>query len=65
MNRATLQTYVRSTISTKPQTAEEIFKEIQKENPSENGISLGRINIILEQLHANGKVRKQDMFFYL
>lgn len=54
MNRATLQTWVRSTLSADPQTPEQITAHIQKQCPRETGITVGKVTIILNQLQSNG-----------
>ena len=60
MNKATLQTYVRSTLSPKPQTAEEITYKVQKYFPNEKDITVNRINIILSQLYYHGLVIEKN-----
>lgn len=51
MNKALLQTYIRSALTVKPQTAEDIAAKLQKQFP---GVTVGRVQIILNQLYQNG-----------
>ena len=60
MNKATLQTYVRATISSKPQTAEEITYKIQKQFPNDKNVTTGRVKIILTQLNYHGLVKENS-----
>lgn len=59
MNKATLQTWIRSIIesSEKPIPAKNIFNIIKQKFPKEKGISLNRVQIILNQLYATGIIR--------
>lgn len=54
MNKATLQTWVRSALSSDPQTPEQITNYIQKRCSHEAGISVGKVTIILNQLENAG-----------
>lgn len=54
MNKATLQTWVRSVLSPDPQTPEQITNYIQKQCPNETGISEKKVIIILSQLESAG-----------
>lgn len=54
MNKATLQTWVRSALSSDPQTPEQITNYIQKQCPNETGISEKKVIIILDQLENAG-----------
>lgn len=60
MNRATLQTYVRAALSTKPQTIEEITYKVQKQLPNDKDITVGRVKIILTQLNYHGLVKEEN-----
>ena len=54
MNKATLQTWVRSALSPDPQTPEQITNYIQKQCLNETGISEKKVVIILSQLESAG-----------
>lgn len=54
MNKATLQTWVRSALSSVPQTPKQITNYIQKQCPNETGISEKKVVIILSQLESAG-----------
>lgn len=60
MNRATLQTYVRAAVSSKPQTAEEITYKVQKQLPNDKDVTVGRVKIILTQLNYHGLVKESN-----
>ena len=61
MNKETLQTYVRSVLSSsKALTAEEITYKIQKQFPNEKNVTINRINIILSQLYYHGLVIEKN-----
>lgn len=59
MNKATLQTWVRSIIesSKEPISTKDIFSIIKQKFPKEKGISLNRVQIILNQLYTIGIIR--------
>ena len=54
MNKATLQTWVRSALSSNTKTPEQITNYIQKQCPNETGISKKKVVIILSQLESAG-----------
>ena len=69
MNRALLQTYVRSTLTREPKTAETIAAEIQKQFPHEKEVTNSRVAIILNQLYHAGlcsvsKNSNTEMLYY-
>ena len=51
MNKSLLQTYVRSALTPEPQTAEDIANKLLKQFPD---VTVGRVQIILNQLYQNG-----------
>ena len=60
MNKATLQTYVRAAVSSKPQTVEEITYKVQKQLSNDKDVTVGRVRIILTQLNYHGIVKENN-----
>ena len=54
MNSATLHTWVRSALSSDPQTAEQITAYIQEKCPKETGITLNKVIIALTDFEYHG-----------
>ena len=65
MNKATLQTYVRSTVNSTPRSAQTITALIQKHFPNDKQITTGKVKIILTQLHYAGLVKyiEPDLYY--